>query len=82
MATRITTEEGKPRTVTREIPGSVRAAPLMVTLAPEGIYFREKGRRTKYLVPYGMGKLLGARLYNEEKKREHEALKKARRAAR
>lgn len=29
-------------------------APLVVTLAPEGLYVRQAGKRTTYLLPYGV----------------------------
>ena len=41
------------RPVTREVPATVRGVPLIVTLTPTGIVFREKRRRTAFLLPYG-----------------------------
>jgi hypothetical protein len=56
---------------------------LIITLTPEGITVREKGRRTTY-GPISYGKLLldGARLYVEAEKRRKAELRKARRLSR
>lgn len=53
--------------------------PLVVTLAPEGVYVRQKGRRTVY-GPIGYGKLYldGARLYVAEVKRQKAEKRKVR----
>lgn len=40
------------RPVRREV-ASLHHGPLVVTLTEEGLYLREKGRRTAYLMPYG-----------------------------
>lgn len=85
MTTRIIEErEGRliPHAVAREVQGSARMAPLIVKMTPEGIYFREKGRRTKYLLPYGTGWIVAARLYAEAERQRKKEERKARRAAR
>jgi hypothetical protein len=62
MTTRLT----KP--VAREVM-TRRDGPLIVTLTPEGVVLREKGRRLSY-PPIAYGKLLidGARLHVQEQK--------------
>lgn len=59
-----------------------RNQPLVVTLAPEGIWLREPRRRVAYLMPYGTAFTQAAQMYaNAErarKKAERAARKKAR----
>ncbi|HKW09735.1 MAG TPA: hypothetical protein VJO33_05100 [Gemmatimonadaceae bacterium] len=52
------------RAVVREVPNVLgpRERPLIVTLAPEGIWFRYKGTRTGYLLPYARGLFTAAKL--------------------
>lgn len=70
------------REVSRLVPPrTARDCPLVVTMAPEGIYFREFGRRKKFLLPFGVGRLVAVRLHVEAERREKEAARKARRAA-
>lgn len=70
------------REVTRLVPPrTARDAPLVVTMSPEGLYFREFGRRKKYLLPFGIGKLVAVRLEVEAEKQRKVAERKARRAA-
>lgn len=54
--------------VTREI-ATLRGAPLIVTLAPEGIVFREKKHKTRFLLPYGPAFLYAVRLKVDADKR-------------
>lgn len=57
--------------------------PIIITLAPEGIYTREKGRRTTY-GPIALGKIhtLGAQMKADEIRRARAAARKARKALR
>lgn len=55
-----------------------RDKPLVITLAPEGIYLREPRRRQGFLLPYGQAFQHAARLWVENERR----IKKAARAAR
>lgn len=78
MATHI----DRTRPVSREVTPARRVdAPLIVTMKPEGIYFREKGRRRAFLLPYSTGYLVSVRLHVEHEKREKAARRKARRSA-
>jgi hypothetical protein len=61
---------------------SHRGQPLVVSMMPEGLYVREHGRRTAYLVPWGMAYVYGARLAAERIRAEKSAARKARRAGR
>lgn len=54
-----------------------RSQPLVVTLAPEGIWLREPRRRVAYLMPYGTAFAQAARMYADAER----AKKKAARAA-
>lgn len=54
-----------------------RHQPLVVTLAPEGIWLREPRRRLAYLLPYGSAFTQAVRLYVDAER----ARKKAARAA-
>lgn len=49
---------------------------LAVTLAPEGIYFRERGRRTRFLLPLGTAFVQAVRLEVARQKAEKAAAKK------
>ena len=62
-------------------PKTARDIPLVVTMAPEGIYFREFGRKKSWLLPYGVGKLVAVRLHVDAEKRSKIADRKARRQA-
>lgn len=64
-------------TVRREV-RTVRGQALVVTLAPEGAWIREKGRRTAYLLPYGVGYQYAARMAVDAKRREKKASRRAR----
>ena len=56
--------------------------PIIVTLAPEGIYTREKGRRTQYgPITFSRIHTLGADMRALEIKREKAKARKERRAA-
>ncbi len=63
--------------VTREVT-TLRGAPLMVTLAPEGIVFREKKRRMRFVLPYGHGFMSAAKLYVDAERRAKKAARVAR----
>lgn len=54
--------------------------PLVVTLAPEGIWLREPRRRVAYLMPYGQAFVDAVRLHVAAERRRKAAEKKARRA--
>lgn len=62
---------------------SRREGLLVVRLAPEGLYIREKGRRTTYgPITYGMLFVQGAHLYAIEQKRQKAEARKQRREQR
>lgn len=58
--------------VRREV-RTVRGQALVVTLAPEGAWIREKGRRTAFLLPYGTAYQYAARMAVDAAKREKKA---------
>jgi hypothetical protein len=68
-------------TVRREV-RTARGQALIVTLAPEGMWVREKGRRTAFLMPYGVAYQRAAMMAADADRREKAAARKARRAAR
>lgn len=77
MATLITAVR---TTTRREIPpATARSRPLIVTLRPEGLYLREKGRRTSYLLPWGRAYVQAARLAADAKVAAKRAAAKERR---
>jgi hypothetical protein len=67
--------------VRREV-RTVRGAALIVTLAAEGIYLREKGRRTAFLLPYGVAYQRAASMADDAERRAKAIERKARRAER
>jgi hypothetical protein len=75
MATRI----GRP--VRREV-STRHWGELIVSLTPEGIELRQKGRRKRYVVPYGVVYQRGAEIEAVAMKRERDAKRKARKLAR
>ena len=50
------------RSTVRRAVTTQRGQTLVVTLAPEGAWIREKGRRTAYLMPYGVAYQQAARM--------------------
>ena len=64
--------------VRREV-RTTRGQALVVTLAPEGMWIREKGRRTAYLMPYGIAYQQAARMAVDAARRERKAKRKAKR---
>lgn len=71
--TRLTTTLVRDRSRTRQ---------LVVTIAPEGVYYRLKGTRTAYLQPHADGYYHAAKLEGDRVRRERMAERKARKAAR
>jgi hypothetical protein len=63
--------------VRREV-RTTRGAALVITLAPEGAWLREKGRRTAYLMPYGVAHQLAVRMAVDAERRERKARRKGR----
>lgn len=55
--------------VVRRKVSTVRREPLVVALAPEGIWLREPRRRMAYLLPYGDAFLRAVRLHVEAERR-------------
>jgi hypothetical protein len=55
---------------------------LVVTLAPEGIRFREKGRRTSFLLPYAVGEWTAIKLAADAILRDRKAARAAKRITR
>ena len=65
--------------VTRELsPATARDRALVVTLAPEGLRFREKGRRHSWVLPYSRAVLLAARLEADARVAERRAQRRVR----
>ncbi|HET6497420.1 MAG TPA: hypothetical protein VFH61_18895 [Thermoleophilia bacterium] len=54
-----------------------RGQALVVTLAPEGAWIRERGRRTAYLMPYGVAYQQAARMAVDAQRRERKAKRRA-----
>jgi hypothetical protein len=75
MATRLS------RHVAREV-STRHWGELIVTLTPEGLELRQKGRRKRYVVGYGMIYQRGAEIEAVALKKEREARRKARKQAR
>lgn len=77
----MTTELRKP--VTRELSTLVRSAgrvrPLVATITAGGIELRQKGTRTRYLVPWGHAWVQGAKLHAAAVAAEKKALRDERR---
>lgn len=65
------------RAVRREV-GSVNHGPLVVMLTEEGIYLRQKARRTKYLLPYGRAYQNAAQLFADRLRAERASARKKR----
>lgn len=57
-----------------------RYGPLVVTLTAEGLVLRQKGRRTRYLLPYGYAYVRGATLAAQAIVASKPARKKVRRS--
>lgn len=55
---------------------------LVVTMSPEGLYVREKLRRTSYLLPWGAAYIRAALLHAERERADKIARRKARQASR
>lgn len=58
---------------------STRGEPIVVALAPEGIWLREPRRRTAYLLPYDVAFQRAVQMQVDAIRREKAAAKKARR---
>ena len=56
--------------------------PLMIEVAPEGIYLREPRRRQRYLLPFAHAHLQAVRLEVDRQRREKLAERKERKKAR
>ena len=59
-----------------------RGQALVVRMSPEGLWIREKGRRTAYLMPYGVAYLRAALMAADADRRAKAAARKAKREAR
>lgn len=66
------------KTVRRKV-ATTRGTPLVVALAPEGIWLREPRRRTAYLLPYGVAFIKAATLAADAERARKRAARKARR---
>lgn len=44
---------GRTKTVTKRAAMTLHHGVVVLTIAEEGIYYRQKGRRKKFLLPYG-----------------------------
>lgn len=69
------------RTLRREVP-SLYHGPLVLTIREEGIYYREKGRKTSFLLPHGAAFQHAVDLHVRRKRAEKQAAKKAKRKTR
>ena len=64
--------------VSRVTPAQYRGRAIVVTLTPEGLYLREKGRRLAYLYPYAAAFARAAQLHADAERRRKQAERKAR----
>lgn len=71
MATRI----NPTRTLRREVP-SLHHGPLILTITEEGIYYREKRRRTAFLLPHGVAFQNAVSLHVRRERAEKNATRK------
>jgi hypothetical protein len=62
--------------VTREVPACIRGVPLIVTLTPDGVSFREKRRRTAFLLPYGVAFIEAVEREVQRRRREKKAARR------
>jgi hypothetical protein len=67
--------------VRREV-RTARGQSLVITLAPEGAWIREKGRRTAFLMPYGVAYTRAAMMAAEQTRRAKAEARKAKRRVR
>lgn len=58
---------------------TTRGEVLVVALAPEGIWLRERGRRTAFLLPYGDAFMRAVRLHVDAQRREKAAKRSTKR---
>jgi hypothetical protein len=63
----------------RRVVSTTRGDVLVVALAPEGIWLRERGRRTAFLLPYGDAYMRAVRLHVDHERRTKAAARTARR---
>lgn len=68
------------RPVRRKV-SNTRGEPLVILLAPEGIWLREPRRRTAFLLPYGAAFQRAVQLHVEGERRTKTATRTARRRA-
>jgi hypothetical protein len=66
------------RPLRREV-SSLHHGPLIVLLTEEGLYLRQKGRRMKYLLPYGRAYQNAASLEADRQRAERKAKRKRKR---
>lgn len=66
---------GKTKTTTRRMAATLYHGLVVLTIAEEGIYYRQKGRRKSYLLPHGVGFQYAVQL---QVRREQAEKKKAR----
>jgi hypothetical protein len=55
---------------------SERMGVLVLTIAPEGIYYRERGRRKRFLLPHGYGFQQAVQLHVRSERAEKKARRK------
>lgn len=77
----MTTRLNPTRTLRREVP-SLRHGPLILTIAEEGVYYREKGRRTAFLLPHGAAFQYAVGLQVQRDRAEKSAARKTKRKSR
>lgn len=65
--------------VRREVE-DIRGNSLVVAVRPEGLWLREKGRRTAYLLPHGAAYSLAVKLAVEAERRAKKSARKVRRS--
>lgn len=67
---------------TRRLVATERFGELVIEVAEEGLWMREKGRRTRYLLPYGRGYQMAAELHARREAQARKDARKERRRAR
>ena len=65
------------RPVRRKVMTAKGHQPLVVVLAPEGIWLREPRRRVAYLMPYGVAHQQAIRMHKDAEARAKKAARKA-----
>lgn len=70
---------GQRKTALRAVVTSIHHGDLVLTVAEEGIWFREKGRRTAYLLPHGVAFQRAVDLHVQRERADRKLASRARR---